>query len=256
MVEKKAQKTNKQQPNKRKPKPSDWIVGIVGSAIFIFVILFFYGFISFDSGPALKPPVVKVINTGVTEGVDGAFAIDNSSWDNLLITTGLEYKSNKKTTVTVDGVEADLCGEYDDCDFKINFNKIGGNKTEHPYRIIAKNDKGEDEAILRIVQRESTTRNSYSTEDTKKHVAHIVCQNHIKEYFYPSSVKIHSIMGVGRDYEYGESWVYGVDVTVKSSAGGEIMYKATCSVAKWQNLEAGPYNGATGSIISFKVEPY
>ena len=84
----------------------------------------------------------------------------------------------------------------------------------------------------------------------------MVCKKHIKRYFSPYDVKIHSILGVGRDFEFGVSWVYGVDITVKNLYGEKTTARTTCAVAHWENLSSGPYDGATGSVISFKIEPY
>ena len=194
---------------------------------------------------------------------DNYFTLDNA-YKNMQIDifTGKGYDTNIKTTVTVDGVEAEQCTENQSwsCDFKISYDKLDSSKLTHD--VVATNQWGEDKITLSIKEEEQDTNSSSSwsskpsTEDTKRTVAHLVCQNYIKQYFYPNAVKIHSILGVGMDQAYGESWQYGVDVTVTSAAGGEIMYKAICTVGEWQNLSAGAYDGASGSVIAFKVEPY
>lgn len=251
-----------QAKDERLEKIVEWIGGLIGIALFGGII---FVFIQIKNGieSSLYTPSLSLDGIGINEPYDGHFDLDNVDDDTEInIFTGNGYDTNKKTTVTVDGVEAELCAENQGwtCDFKISYNKLDNSKMDH--EIVATNQWGEDKATFYVKHKENDTNSNSSwsskpsTEDTKKTVAHLVCQNYIKKYFYPSAVKIHSILGVGMDRAYGESWQYGVDVTVTSAAGGEIMYKAICTVGEWQNLSAGAYDGASGSVIAFKVEPY
>lgn len=79
--------------------------------------------------------------------------------------------------------------------------------------------------------------------------AHIVCKRYMENYFFPLKVKVHSIMGVAYDKAMNDySWGYGVNITVSSSAGGELKYTAACVAGNFSS----DYESA--SVIDFAVQ--
>lgn len=214
----------------------------------------------------IREPQLSIANHESTKEVDGTYIIDKNITEDIFIKTNLDNESNKLTKVNINGIVADPCDRDEKCDFKFRKEKLG-EKRGSTYLVSASNSKGESSVIIKfenVKKKEDDNYTSherskyphYSEKETKRLVAHMVCKNHIKRYFSPYDVKIHSILGVGRDFEFGVSWVYGVDITVKNPYGEKTTARTTCAVAHWENLSSGPYDGATGSVISFKIEPY